>query len=113
MLGTTNFFGAGIDNEHGTLGWGGTPATVPINVIRPIVTISAPASAVNEDGGQTLTYTFTRNDSSLGLTVSFNVLGTATFGSDYVPTTVGGVVPNVNAQSGTIDFGEGKPRLPR
>lgn len=106
FVGTTSF-SVQASTTNADAGLGGTPATVPINVIRPIVTISAPASAVNEDGGQTLTYTFTRDDATLGLTVNFNVLGTATFGLDYIPTPVGGVTPNVNAQAGTIDFGEG------
>ncbi|HWN98255.1 MAG TPA: Ig-like domain-containing protein, partial [Blastocatellia bacterium] len=68
----------------------GTPAVDSFGTAINLVTaqtvrlISPAPISVLEDGANNITYTFLRyGDTSAGLTVNFNVSGTATFGTDY------------------------------
>jgi hypothetical protein len=93
-------------------GLGSSPLQVNIAVVQPTITIAVTSTAVtptavNEDSNDTLIYTFTRDDTTLGLTVNFGVSGSATLGSDYAAVPVAGVTPNVTAAGGTIDFAAG------
>lgn len=88
---TTNF-----TNDPANVTLTSTPFTAPSN---PILTMSGPASAVNEDGAANLIYTFTLTPAPTGnVTVNFSVGGTAAFSSDYSQSGAAGFT----ASSGTI-----------
>jgi Ca2+-binding RTX toxin-like protein len=78
-------------------------ATGTINNDDTTVTVAVSPSAVDEDGGTNLVYTFTRNDSSGALTVNFSVGGTATFNTDYTETGAATFTP----PTGTVTFADG------
>ncbi len=66
----------------------GTPASASGTIVNddsdPTVSVAVSPSSVNEDGVETLTYTFTRvGDDSQELAVTYDVGGTATPGDDY------------------------------
>lgn len=63
----------------------------------PTVAISVSPASVDEDGTNSLVYTFTRSgDSTQALSVTYSVSGTATAGSDFA------------SQSGTVTIGAGQ-----
>jgi Cadherin-like domain/Domain of unknown function (DUF4114)/Calx-beta domain len=75
-----------------------------LGVSNPIPTISVtaePPSSVNEDGVDSIFYTFTRTGASdKALSVNYQLGGTATFDTDYNS-------PGFPSQSGTVDFAAG------
>jgi hypothetical protein len=69
------------------------------------ISIGVSPSSVGEDGGQELTYTFTRSPQTTGsVTINFSVGGTATFGSDYGQTGA----TSFSTSSGTVVIPDGQ-----
>ena len=64
------------------------------------ISIALNPTAVGEDSGTDLVYTFTRNLNSGELVVNFDVSGTATFGTDYSQTGA----TTFSSSSGTVTF---------
>jgi Calx-beta domain-containing protein/GEVED domain-containing protein len=94
-------------------GTGGGIATATINVIQPTVTVTVAATngltpaAALEGSADRLVYAFTRTDDpSLQLGVTFDVAGTAAFGSDY-DIDVGSADTNIGGTTGTVFFAPG------
>lgn len=71
------------------------------------VNVSASPASVPEDGAENIVYTFTRTGSlASALTVSFNVGGTASSGSDYAATSAN--TPFTFGATGTVTIAAGK-----
>ena len=83
----------------------GAPSDPTLTTIdQPDVTVAVSPSAVDEDGGTNLVYTFTRQGLTTNpLTVNFSVGGTATFSTDY--TQSGAATFSASAGTVTIPAG--------
>jgi len=83
---------------------GGTADPTVTIVNLPSVTVAVSPTFAGEYAATNLVYTFTRTGSTAApLTVNFNVLGTATFNSDYTQTGA----TTFSATTGTVTFGAG------
>jgi hypothetical protein len=79
-------------------------STSATGYVLPTVTLSNVSAGLHEDAAGSLIYTFTRTGSTAEmLTISYNVTGTAVYGSDY--TAVG--TANFGVSSGTLTFAAG------
>src|SRR6185369_4505750 len=80
------------------------PDPTKTTIDQPDVTVTVSPSAVDEDGGTNLVYTFSREGLTTNpLTVNFSVGGTATFNTDYTQT--GAATFNGSAGTVTIPAG--------
>jgi CSLREA domain-containing protein len=75
---------------------------------KPTVGVSVSPAAVLEDSGNTLVYTFTRDQTAGSLTVNFDVGGTATFGGGNPDYNQSGAAP-FTSSSGNVTFADGSP----
>lgn len=62
-----------------------SPFEIPLSftAVQHIITVAVTPTSVSEDGGNTLTYTFSRSSSADVLSVGYTLDGTATAGVDY------------------------------
>tara|TARA_R110002073_G_scaffold56835_1_gene144299 strand:+ start:7762 stop:9795 length:2034 start_codon:yes stop_codon:yes gene_type:complete len=78
--------------------------TIAAGSANPIATITASPTAVSEDSGTGMVYTFALSAASVGITtINFSVSGTATYVTDY---TVSGAA-SFNASAGTVTIANG------
>lgn len=93
-----------VDGAEYNLGAATSATTTILNVDISDVEVSVSPAAVNEDSG-TLTYTFTRNNTSGETperTITYGTSGTATFTEDYTTNPAGTVTFAVGAATATM-----------